>query len=35
MPELEKQVQAQVAEAFAFADAAPYPDVTEVLTDVE
>jgi len=34
-PELEKQVQAQVAEAFAFADAAPYPDVTEVLTDVE
>ncbi len=31
---LVKQVQAIVSEAFAFADASPYPDPTEVLTDV-
>ena len=30
----EKQAQARVAEAFAFADASPYPALTEVLTDV-
>ena len=33
--DLEKQAQAQVCEAFAFADASPYPDAAEVLTDVE
>jgi len=32
---LEKQARASVAEAFAFADASPYPDLSEVLTDVE
>ena len=32
--EMEKQAQVWVAEAFAFADASPYPDAAEVLTDV-
>jgi TPP-dependent pyruvate/acetoin dehydrogenase alpha subunit len=32
---LEKQIQAELAGAFAFADAAPYPLPAEVLTDVE
>jgi len=31
---LEKGAQARVAEAMAFADASPYPDTSEVLTDV-
>jgi TPP-dependent pyruvate/acetoin dehydrogenase alpha subunit len=31
---LEKEVQAKVSEAFAFADASPYPHPAEVLTDV-
>ncbi len=31
---LEKEAQARVSEAFAFADASPYPDRAEVLTDV-
>jgi pyruvate dehydrogenase E1 component alpha subunit len=32
---LGKEVESAVAEAFAFADASPYPDAAEVLTDVE
>jgi pyruvate dehydrogenase E1 component alpha subunit len=32
---LEKQAQARVDEAFAFADASPHPQPAEVLTDVE
>jgi TPP-dependent pyruvate/acetoin dehydrogenase alpha subunit len=32
---LEKEVEARVSEALAHADASPYPDSTEVLTDVE
>jgi len=32
---LEEKVQARVAEAFAFADASPFPESTEVLVDVE
>jgi TPP-dependent pyruvate/acetoin dehydrogenase alpha subunit len=31
---LEESVQSAVAEAFAFADASPYPDPSEVMTDV-
>jgi len=31
---LEKEAQARVAEALAFADASPYPELSEVLTDV-
>jgi pyruvate dehydrogenase E1 component alpha subunit len=31
---LESQARSTVAEAFAFADASPYPDPTEALTDV-
>jgi pyruvate dehydrogenase E1 component alpha subunit len=31
---LEKEAQARVAEALAFADASPYPEVADVLTDV-
>jgi pyruvate dehydrogenase E1 component alpha subunit len=30
-----KEVDFEVAEAFAFADASPYPDVSEVLSDVD
>jgi pyruvate dehydrogenase E1 component alpha subunit len=33
--ELEKQAQARVDEAFAFAEASPFPDAAEVLTDVD
>ena len=32
---LEQEAQDRVAQAFAFADASPYPDPSEVLTDVE
>ncbi len=32
---LENEANARVARAFAFADASPYPEATEVLTDVE
>lgn len=33
--DMEKQAQTRVAEAFAFADASPFPDATEVLTNVD
>jgi TPP-dependent pyruvate/acetoin dehydrogenase alpha subunit len=31
---LEREVEAAVAEALAFADASPYPDAAEALSDV-
>jgi TPP-dependent pyruvate/acetoin dehydrogenase alpha subunit len=31
---LEKEAQVRVAEALAFADASPYPETSEVMTDV-